>query len=188
MRRLDRDLERPVAELLEELDLLEGGRDERVGLVLLSEVEKMLRQRARVRADPHRNPRPLGRADHLLDLLRAADVSRIDADGGDTGVDRLERQRGVEVDVGDDGDRREAHDQRQCLRVLRLRDGDPNELAAGGGESGDLRGGRLDVVRLRERHRLHSHGRTAADRHAPDVDLNLARHCGQCKEVATRGR
>ena len=40
----------------------------------------------------------------------------------------------------------------------------------------DLRHRRVDVVRLRERHRLHDDGRAAADRHASDPDLALARH------------
>ena len=37
-------------------------------------------------------------------------------------------------------------------------------------------GRRLDVVRLRQRHRLHDDGRAAADRDAADADLPLARH------------
>ena len=44
------------------------------------------------------------------------------------------------------------------------------------GERGDLRRRRLDVVRLRQRHRLDDDGRAAADRDAADGDLPLAGH------------
>ena len=56
-------------------------------------------------------------------------------------------------------------------RVLLLRYGDADDLAAGGCQRGDLCGRRLDVVRLRQRHRLHDDGRAAADRDAADRDL-----------------
>ena len=102
VRRLDRDLEVAVFELLEELDLLERRRDQRLGLVLLGERVEMLRERARVRADAHRNAGALGGPHHLRDLVRPADVPGVDADGRHAGVDRLEGKRGVEVDVRDD--------------------------------------------------------------------------------------
>jgi hypothetical protein len=80
------------------------------------------------------------------------------------------------VDVGDHRDRRQADDFRQRLRVLRLRHRDPNDLAAGGGKRGDLGSRRLDVVRLRQRHRLHDDRRTTTDPHAADADLPRTRH------------
>ena len=49
-----------------------------------------------------------------------------------------------------------------------------DDLAAGRGERGDLRRRRLDVVRLRQRHRLDDDRRAAADRDAADLDLTLA--------------
>jgi hypothetical protein len=86
------------------------------------------------------------------------------------------------VDVGDDRDRRELHEQRQRGGVLVLRDRDAHELAARRHEGGDLGRRRGDVVCLRERHRLHDHGSAAADRHASDRDLDLARHpADQCR-------
>ena len=48
------------------------------------------------------------------DLVRAADVPRVDAHGGDAGVDRLQREARVEVDVGDHRERREADDRRSA--------------------------------------------------------------------------
>ena len=66
------------------------------------------------------------------------------------------------------------------LGVLGLRDGDADDLAAGRGQSGDLRGRSLDVVRLRQRHRLDDDGGAAADLHAANGDLALAGHRFQC--------
>ena len=54
--------------------------------------------------------------------------------------------------------------------------GDADDLAAGGRKRGDLRRRRLDVVRLRERHRLDDDRRSAADRDAPHPDLMRAGH------------
>ena len=171
--RLHRDLEVVVVELLEQAHLLERGLDERLRLVLLGERLEMLRQRARVGADPHRDPRLLRGLDDHRDLVRAADVAGVDPDGGDAALDRLQRERGVEVDVRDHRNRRETDDPRQRLGVLRLRDGDAHDLAACRRERGDLRRRRLDIVRLRQRHRLDDDGRAAADRHAADRDLPL---------------
>ena len=61
-----------------------------------------------------------------------------------------------------------------------------DDLAAGRGERGDLRGRRLDVVRLRQRHRLDDDGRAAADPHAADGDLRarLATFARACRGSA----
>ena len=53
-------------------------------------------------------------------------------------------------------------------------------------ERGDLRGRRLDVVRLRERHRLDDDGRSAADRDAADRDLALRWPSAQSSPGASR--
>ena len=176
VRRLDRDLEVAVFELLEQLDLLERRRDQRLGLVLLGERVEMLRERARVRADAHRNAGALGGPHHLLDLVRPADVPGVDADGRHAGVDRLEGKRGVEVDVRDDRDRREPDDECERRGVLVLRDGHAHDLAPRRRQRRDLRGRGGHVVRLRQRHRLYDDGRAAADEHVADADLYLAGH------------
>jgi hypothetical protein len=165
--RLDRDLEVAVVELFEQPDLLQRRLDQRLGLVCLRERGEMLRQRSRVRADAHRDPLRLGRPYDLLDLLRAADVAGVDADGRDPGVDRAQREARVEMDVRDHRDRREADDARQRVGVLRLRNGHPDDLAARARERGDLGRRRFHVVCLRQRHRLH-------DRRGPTPDLDAA--------------
>ena len=131
-------------------------------------------------------------------LSGAADVAGVDPHGGDTRVDRPQREARVEVDVGDDRDRREPDDLRQRVGVLALRHRDARDLAAGGGERGDLRRRRLDVVRLRQRHRLHDDGRAAADLHAADRDRRArsaiassslaAADIGRCRSSGRRRR
>ncbi len=174
--RLDRDLEVTVVELLEQPHLLERGLDERLGLILLREVVEVLGQRPGVGADPHRDPGLLRGVHYLLDLVGAADVARVDPDRRNARVDRLQGQAGVKVDVGDHRDRREADDHAQRLGILGLRYSAAHDLAAGGGESGDLRGRRLDVAGGRQRHRLDGDGRAAADPDAAHGDRTLARH------------
>src|SRR5262249_4477400 len=94
----------------------------------------------------------------------------------DAGVDRLQGQARVEVDVRDDRDRREPDDAAQRLRVLRLRHRAADDLAAGRHECGDLTDRRLDIARRRQRHRLDDYGRAAADGDAADVDAQLGGH------------
>src|SRR5207244_57232 len=88
--------------------------------------------------------------------------------------------------VRDHRDRREADDPPQRLGVLGLRDCAADDLAACRRELRDLSDRRLDVVRLRQRHRLHDDGCAAADRDAADPDLPLAGH--RSRLTARRGR
>jgi leucyl/phenylalanyl-tRNA---protein transferase len=84
------------------------------------------------------------------------------------------------MDVGDNRDRRESDDPLESLGVLVLWDCDPDDLAPGRRERGDLRRRRLDVMRLGEGHRLHDNGRAAADGHPADVYLDFACHALDC--------
>ena len=72
------------------------------------------------------------------------------------------------------GEKRTMREQR--VRVLALRHRDAHDLAACAGERRDLRGRLLDVVRLRQRHRLDDDRSPAADRDAADRDRALACH------------
>ena len=112
-------------------------------------------------------------------LLVAADVAGVDADAVGAGVDRLERERVVEVDVGDHRDRRLAHDPLERLHVLVARDRAAHQVAARVGDGVDLAHGGVVVGGLRLRHRLDGDGRSPADLHAADVDLPLGGHCPQ---------
>ena len=91
---------------LHQLDELDGGGDERLDRVLALERVQVLGQRAGVHADAHRRAGRLGALGDLGDLVGAADVAGVQPDAVRAGVDRLERERVVEVDVGDDRDRR----------------------------------------------------------------------------------
>jgi hypothetical protein len=170
VRRLDRDLEVEVVEPLEQLDLFERGGDQRLRLITMRQLVEVLRQRTGVGTDAHWDPGALRRLDDLGHALRAADVARVDADRRDARVDRLQRERGVEVDVRDHGNRAETHDRPQRLRVLSLWHRATDDLATGAREHGDLSDRRLDVARRGQRHRLDDDGRTAADGDIADFD------------------
>ena len=94
------------------------------------------------------------------------------------GVDRLQRQRVVEVDVGDDRDRRLDHDRAERVDVLLARDGAADDVAAGVRDGADLAQRRLVVGGLGLRHRLDGDRRSAADLDPADVDLSLRSHSG----------
>jgi hypothetical protein len=111
-------------------------------------------------------------------LLVPADVARIDADAVRAGVDRLERQRVVEVDVGDDRDRRLAHDPLQGSHVVLARHRAAHQVAARLRDRADLTHRCVVVGGLRLGHRLDGDRRAAAYLHAADVDLSPRGHGG----------
>ncbi len=112
----------------------------------------------------------------LGDLLRPADVAGVQAHAVRARVDRLERERVVEVDVGDHGDRRAHDDLLQRLDVLVARHRDAHDVRARLGDLLDLVHRRLEIRGLGLRHRLHDDRRAAADRDGADVDLLLRSH------------
>jgi hypothetical protein len=113
-----------------------------------------------------RGPRDL--ADLVVELL---DVARVHPYGRAPGVDRGEHVLGLEVDVGDDRDLGLGGDRREGVGVVLGGHGHAHDLAAGGGQLGDLLQGRVDVGGHRRRHRLHRDRRVPADRHRPHHDL-----------------
>jgi hypothetical protein len=179
VRRLDGDLEVAEVEPLEQLHLLDRRRDQSLCLVCLRELLEVLRR------DPELAPIRIGipaffaAATTSSTLSGPADVAGVDPHGGDAGLDRLQGEAGVEVDVRDHGDGAQAHDPGERVGVLDLRDGAANDLTAGRHERSDLSGRRLDVVRRRQRHRLDHNGRAAADRDIADADLNVGSHAKQ---------
>jgi hypothetical protein len=93
------------------------------------------------------------------------------------GVDRLQRERVVEVDVGDDRDRRLRDDRLERLHVLLARHRHADEVGAGLGDLADLGHGGRQVRRLGLGHGLHDDGSSAADLHTADVHVSLGGHC-----------
>jgi hypothetical protein len=90
------------------------------------------------------------------------------------------------VDVGDDRDLRLLRDRRQRLHVVLGRHRDPDDLAAGGGQFGDLLQRRVHVGGQGRRHRLDADRRATADRHRSDHDLPGPTALGQ--RLRARGR
>jgi hypothetical protein len=176
--RLDRDLEVGEVETLHQLHELDCRRDKRLHRTLLLQRVEVLGQGAGVDSNPHRHPgggRPLG---HLGHFLAAADVAGVEADAVGAGVDRLEGQRVVEVDVGDHRDRRLGDDRPQRLGVPLAGHGHANQVRPGVGDLADLLHRRLDVGRLGLGHGLDGDRRTAADRHSADEYLAFGSHMG----------
>ncbi len=149
---------------LHQLDGLDRGGHERLDGVVVLELAQVLGQRAGV--DPHAQRRAalLGERDHLGDLLRAADVAGVQAHAVRARLDRLQRERVVEVDVGDHRDRRLRDDRLQRLGVLLARHRHAHDVRAGVGDRADLVHRRREVGGLGLGHRLHGDGRAAADR------------------------
>ena len=113
-------------------------------------------------------PACLAARDDLLDLVGAADVARVDADGGDAPLDRLQREARVEVDVGDHRDRREADDPRSASASSVFGTATRTISQPADASAAIWAVVACDVVRLRQRHRLDDDGRAAADRDAAD--------------------
>jgi hypothetical protein len=155
------------------IDRLDRRGDERLDRVVVLQLAQVLGQRSRVDADAQGRAVLLRKVDHLRDLLGAADVAGVQANAVGAGLDRLQRKRVVEVDVGDHGDRRLRDDRLQRLGVLLARDRDAHEVGARLGHRADLVHRRLKVGGLGLGHRLHGDRCAAADRHRADVDLPL---------------
>ena len=120
-------------------------------------------------------PRSLRQRDHLGDLLRAADVAGVQPHAVGARLDRLQGQRVVEVDVGDHRDRRLRDDALQRLGVLLAGHRHAHDIRAGVRDRADLLHRRRKVGGLGLRHRLHRHGRAAADRDRADAGSGVLR-------------
>ena len=90
-----------------------------------------------------------------------------------SGVDRLERERVIEVDVRDHGDRRLRDDRLQGVGVLLARHGDADEIGSGLRDLPDLLHRGLEIGRFGLRHRLYGHGCAPTDEDPADVHLAL---------------
>ena len=169
---LDADLDVAEAVLLEQRRLPQRGLDQRLGRGLAVLLHEPLVQRAGVDADADRDA---GVARGLGDLLDPAvellDVAGVDAHGGASGIDRGEDVLRLEVDVGDHRDLAVLGDLGQRVGVLLPRAGDPDDVAAGRGQLGDLLQRGVDVVGLGGAHRLHRDRVVAADADVADHEL-----------------
>ncbi len=173
---LHRHLEVVEVEALHQLNRLNSGRHQRLDGILVLQVTQMLRQRTAVNANAQRSPCLLGKGDHLGHLLGPTDVARIQTHTVRPGFDRLQSKRMVEVNVGDHGNRRVEHDLLQRLDILLAWHRHPHDVGPGVGHFADLLHRGREVRRLGLGHRLHGHGRPAADGYGPDVDLTLRSH------------
>ena len=154
-----------MAVLFENLDVTQRRKHHRFGGV----AERFLeigRERAHVHADANRDLARFCRGHDFGDLLRIADVARIQAQFRDAGFDRRQRHLMIEVDVGDDRYRRARDDRRQARGIGRILYGDAHDLAAFHREAVDLLERLVGVGGIGRRHRLHDDRMIAADPHA----------------------
>jgi hypothetical protein len=106
----------------------------------------------------------------VADLLRAADVARIEPQAVDARIDGGQGQAMIEMDVGDERDAGAAPDRGQGGRGSPVRDGQPDDLGPGPGQAADLRDGRPHIPGVGLGHGLDDDGRAGADGHAADLD------------------
>jgi hypothetical protein len=107
--------------------------------------------------------------------FRVADITGVEAQAVEAGLERGKRPAVVEVDVRDERQGRLLDDLRQRLGGGLVGDGDADDLAANFGQLVDLAQRRRDVRRVRCGHRLDDDGCVSANLHVADVDgLGLA--------------
>ena len=126
----------------------------------------------------------LRRPGDSLHALPSAYVARIEAQGVRPGLDRRQRAAVVEVYVGDDGYRGRPPHLTEDSRRLRVRHGQPEQVAAPLGAAQKLREDGLRVVRIGGAHGLHAHRRAAPHRQATDLQrscLSSCEHSPRCR-------
>ena len=101
---------------------------QRLDRIIALQRMQMLGQRTRVHPDTHRRPRRLGPRHDLGDLVRTTDVARIQPNAMRARIDRLQRQRMVEMNIGDDRNRRLHHDRLQRLDIPITRHRHPHDV------------------------------------------------------------
>jgi hypothetical protein len=126
--------------------------------------------------DPHRHVPLVRQLGDLGDFLPPPDVPRVQPDAVRPRFDRFQRQRVVEVDVGDHRDRRLGDDRPQRLGVLLARHRAAHHVGARVGDLADLIHRRGQVRGLGLGHRLHGDRRAAADRHPSHEYLPFRSH------------
>src|SRR5205807_8609786 len=156
-------------EVLEDLDLVQGALDQRVGARLPVLAEHLLRQGSDVRANPDRHAPALRFAGDGAHSIRGPDVAGVEAQLVDPGFQGAQRQTVVEVDVRDQGQPDPGLDPAEGCGGRLVRHGDADDLAPGRLEGLDLRDGGLDIAGVGGGHRLDGDRRPAADLDLPDL-------------------
>ena len=109
----------------------DGARGELVAQAASRSSCVLLGERAGVDADADRDAGLAGGLDHGVDARHVADVAGVDAQLGGAGTRGVDGDGVVEVDVGDDRQRRLGDDRAEGWQRVAARDGDANDLAAG---------------------------------------------------------
>ena len=171
VRRLNADLELVKIVILQDLRMLQGAFDQRLRVRLAILFQQMPLERPGVHADPHAAAMVARGFHHLAHPVRAADVTRVDAQACGARLRGLDRAAVVEMNVGDNRHVHLAHDILQRQRTLLIRAGYPDDVDARFLTPPDLRNRRRHIGRERVGHGLHRDRRPAAHRHVAHHDL-----------------
>jgi hypothetical protein len=128
-------------------------------------------ERSTVDADANRHATILRLHRHDLHVIGLADVARIEPQAVHSGIEGSEGELVLEMDVGDDRNRRTGNDLRQPLSRFDFVARAANDVAPVGRKRVDLRQGGLNIGRLGGGHRLHADAGVTANGHLADVDL-----------------
>ena len=166
--RLHADLEFVEVVILQDAGMVESALDHRLGARLAVLLQEILLQRPGVDSDPHGAAVVLRRLHDLADPLGAADIARIDAQAGRTGLCSFDRSLIVKVDVRHDRDLGGPHDPGHRCRRLFVGAGHADDIDSRLFAAANLRDRRLGVRRQRVGHGLDRDRGVAAHRHGPD--------------------
>ena len=167
------DLEVEEAVVLEDADMALRAFDHGGGVRLAIAFEQVAFEAAGVDADAHRAAVVDGGAHHLAHAVVAADIARIDAKAGRSGLRRFYRSLVVEMNVRNDRHADFWHDLLERESAFTVGAGHAHDVGAGDLEISNLLDGPGDIGGQRIGHRLHRDRCVAAD--GDLADENLAR-------------
>ena len=169
--RLHRDLVFVEVVILQQLDMVEGAFDQRLGAGFAVFFQQVLFQAAGIDPDADRAAIGLRRADDFGDALAAADIAWVDPQAGGALVRRLERTFVMEMDVGDDRHIGRRRDPVEMCGRFRRGAGHADDVRAGILAATNLVDRRADIFGRRVGHGLHGNRGIAADGDIADHDL-----------------
>ena len=147
---------------LEQLEVRKRALNQRLRRRVAVFFEQLFIQTSAIHADTDRNVLLLADIDHSADALRAADVAGVDANFGSTGLGCGDGEAVVKMDVRDERQGRLRADLAERMRCVHVRDGEPRDLTACGGQLSDLPERPFDVCRACIEHGLDGDRRAAA--------------------------
>ncbi len=171
VRVLDGDLDVVESHIFEVPNLSQGRANERFWDGRSKLFEKILVERTGVDADPDRHPRVGCGSCDSLDVLFVSDVPRVQPQSCHAGFESRQRQPVLEVDIGDDRNRRPRDDLCETLCCCDVIARDSYDVRACTTQGVHLGQRAVDVGRLGGGHGLNTDRRATTDSHVADHEL-----------------